>query len=183
MRAGHLGDEAGFSRDEAAGRGLAMAGTLHLLCGKIAAGKSTLCARLSAAPGTVAISEDAWTKALFGEEMHEVADYVRVSARLRTAMGPHVTRLLEAGIDVVLDFPGNTRATRGFWREVAEAAGARLVVHWLDVADEVCRERLRARNAEGRHAFAGVTDAQFDLITRYFEAPDKDEGLEIVREG
>ncbi|MFL6857039.1 MAG: AAA family ATPase [Allosphingosinicella sp.] len=159
-----------------------MAGTLHLLCGKIAAGKSTLCARLAEAPGMVAISEDDWTKTLFGEEMREVADYVRVAARLRAAMGPHVAALLEAGLDVALDFPGNTKATRAFWREVAEGAGARLVLHWLDVADEVCRARLAARNAEGVHAFAGVTDAQFDLITGYFEPPGEGEGFEIVRE-
>lgn len=38
--------------------------TLHMLCGKIASGKSTLAARLSATPGTVLVSEDAWRTAL-----------------------------------------------------------------------------------------------------------------------
>jgi predicted kinase len=160
-----------------------MTGMLHLACGKIAAGKSTLCGRLAARPGAVLISEDEWAKRLFGDEMRDVADYARVSARLRGAMGPHVARLLEAGLDVVLDFPGNTRATRAFWKAVADAAGARLAVHWLDVADAVCRERLHLRNAEGVHDFAGVTDAQFELITSRFEPPAPDEGLEVVREG
>jgi predicted kinase len=159
-----------------------MTGILHLACGKIAAGKSTLCARLAAAPGTVLISEDEWTKRLFGEEMRDVADYVRVSAKLRGAMGPHVARLLEAGLDVVLDFPGNTKAARAFWKAAADSAGARLVLHWLDAPDETCRERLHRRNAEGEHAFAGVSDAQFDLITSRFEPPDAAEGLEVVRE-
>src|SRR3954465_5882621 len=136
-----------------------MTGMLHLACGKIAAGKSTLCARLAARPGAVLISEDFWTKRLFGEEMRGVADYVRVSAKLRSAMGPHVAGLLGTGVDVVLDFPGNTRATRAFWPAAAAAAGAGLILHWLDVPDEVCRERLRRRNAEGAHDFAGVTDA------------------------
>ncbi|HEY0413998.1 MAG TPA: ATP-binding protein [Allosphingosinicella sp.] len=156
---------------------------LHLVCGKIAAGKSTLCARLGAAPGTVTIAEDAWLKRLFGDEMKAVADYVRVSARLRSAMGPHVADLLRAGLDVVLDFPANTVATRAWMKGIAEQAGARAVLHWLDVPDEVCRARLRRRNAEGAHEFAGVTDAQFDLITRYFEPPGPDEGFDIVREG
>jgi predicted kinase len=160
-----------------------MAGKLHLVCGKIASGKSTLCAKLAAAPGTVLISEDVWTKHLFGEEMESVADYVRVSARLRGAMGPHVADLLRAGLDVVLDFPGNTQATRAFWKAAAEAAGTRLVLHWLDVPDEVCRARLHRRNAEGVHEFAGVTEAQFEVITSRFEPPQPDEGLEVVREG
>jgi predicted kinase len=159
-----------------------VAGTLHLACGKIAAGKSTLCARLAAVQGTVLIAEDVWTKRLFGDEMKDVADYVRVSAKLRSAMGTHVTGLLAAGLDVVLDFPGNTRATRAFWREAAEAAGARLLLHWLDVPDALCRERLRRRNAEGTHEFAGLTEEQFELITAYFEPPGPEEGLELVRE-
>lgn len=157
-------------------------GTLHLVCGKIAAGKSTLCARLAAAPRTVLISEDSWLKALFGEEMREVADYVRVSAKLRPAMGPHVSDLLRAGLDVVLDYPANTAALRRWMKAIAEAAAAPHRLHWLDVPDEACRERLRRRNAEGAHAFAGVTEAQFELITRYFEPPVPEEGLNVVRE-
>jgi predicted kinase len=159
-----------------------MTGRLHLVCGKIAAGKSTLCARLAAAPGTVLIGEDFWLKRLFGDEMREVADYVRAAAKLRGPMGAHVADLLKAGVDVVLDFPANTRATRAWMKGIAEAAGARAVFHWLDVPDETCRERLRARNQEGVHDFAGVTGEQFDLITAYFQPPAPDEGLEVVRE-
>ena len=158
-----------------------MTGILHLVCGKIAAGKSTLCARLAAAPGTILIGEDCWLKRLFGEEMKEVADYVRVAARLRAAMGPHVSDLLKAGVDVVLDFPANTVATRAWMKGVAEAAGAEHRLHWLDVPDEICRERLRRRNEAGDHDFA-ATDAQFDLITGYFQPPRPEEGLEVVLE-
>ncbi|MEA3035094.1 MAG: hypothetical protein QOH04_853 [Sphingomonadales bacterium] len=159
-----------------------MRGNLHLVCGKIAAGKSTLCARLAARPGTLLISEDFWTKRLFAEELRDVADYARISAKLRSAMGPHVVDLLQAGVEVVLDFPGNTRATRAFWKEAAEAAGTQLVLHWIDVPDEVCRARLHRRNADGVHEFAGVTDEQFDLIISRFEPPQPDEGLEAVRQ-
>jgi predicted kinase len=138
-------------------------GALHLVCGKIAAGKSTLCAQLAAAPGAVQISEDFWLKRLFGDEMKTVADYIRVSAKLRTAMGPHVTALLKAGADVVLDFPANTAKTRAWMKGLADDAGAPHLLYWLDVPDETCRARLRQRNAEGKHDFAGVTDEQFDL--------------------
>ncbi|HEX5183822.1 MAG TPA: ATP-binding protein [Allosphingosinicella sp.] len=159
-----------------------MAGILHLACGKIAAGKSTLCAVLAAAPATVLIAEDFWLKRLFGDEMKDVADYARVAARLRGPMGAHVADLLRAGVDVALDFPANTRATRAWMKGIADAASARAVLHWLDVPDETCRARLHRRNAEGVHDFAGVTDEQFDLITSRFQPPEPDEGLEVVRE-
>ncbi len=48
--------------------------TLHLLCGKIASGKSTLAAELGALPGCVVISEDQWLAAIWQDEMHSVAD-------------------------------------------------------------------------------------------------------------
>jgi predicted kinase len=153
--------------------------TLHMLCGKIAAGKSSLAARLGAAPLTVSVSEDKWLFPLFGDELKEVADYVRLSARLRAAMAPHLVDLLRAGMSVVLDYPANTLANRAWMRGIFEAAGAAHRLHYLDVPDEICRARLHARNAGGEHEFA-ATDAQFDLITSYFVPPTADEGLEIL---
>src|SRR5690349_1838314 len=99
------------------------AATLHLLCGKIAAGKSSLAAKLGAAPLTVIVSEDKWTAHLFGSEMATVEDYVRCSAKLRAAMGPHLVDLLKAGVSVVLDFPANTLGNRAWMKQLADEAG------------------------------------------------------------
>lgn len=153
--------------------------TLHMLCGKIAAGKSSLAAQLGAAPLTVIVSEDQWLFHLFGSEMASVEDYVRCAATLRRAMAPHVAALLKAGMSVVLDYPANTLANRAWMKAIAGEAGVAHRLHWLDVPDEVCRARLRARNAAGEHEFA-ATDAQFDQITAYFVPPTAAEGLEIV---
>lgn len=153
--------------------------TLHLLCGKIAAGKSTLSAELGAAPGTVTLAEDAWLARLYPGEIVTVEDYVRCAARLREAMMPHVENLLRAGLSVVLDFPANTRANRAWMRSIIDRSGAQHRLYWLDVPDEVCRARLRQRNAAGTHDFA-ASDAEHDAITAYFVAPQADEGFEIV---
>jgi predicted kinase len=153
--------------------------TLHLLCGKIAAGKSTLTAKLGALPHTVVVSEDQWLARLYPDEMVSVADYGRCSARLRDAMGPHLVALLGAGLSVVLDFPANTLKNRAWMRTIFEEAGAAHQLHFLDVPDEECRARLRARNARGEHEFA-ASDAEFDLITSYFVPPSADEGFNVV---
>lgn len=152
---------------------------LHMVCGKIAAGKSTLTGQLAAGPATVLVSEDFWLSRLYGDEMRTVADYVRCAGKLREAMGPHLAALLRAGMSVVLDFPANTVASRAWMRSVFEQAGADHRMHVLDVPDEVCRARLRERNAAGTHDFA-ATDAEFDLITSRFAAPTQDEGFELV---
>jgi predicted kinase len=154
--------------------------TLHMLCGKIAAGKSTLIAELSRAPSTIVISEDFWLSRLFGPELKDVTDYVRCSRRLREAVGPHIQDLLRIGVSVVLDFPANTPSTRAWMRTVFEEAGADHCLHFLDVPDEVCKARLRARNVAGTHDFA-ASDAEFDLITSYFVPPSDAEGFKVIR--
>ncbi|MDD9718640.1 ATP-binding protein [Dinoroseobacter sp. PD6] len=155
---------------------------LHILCGKTASGKSTLAARLSAKPDTVLITEDAWLDALFGEELQTREDYVSCSRRIKAAMKPHVMALLQAGVSVVLDFPANTRGQRRWFREIIEATGVAHVLHILDVSDEVCLARLRARNTSGDHPFV-VTDALFHEMTGYFTEPGADEGFAIFRHG
>ena len=156
--------------------------TLYLLCGKIAAGKSTLAKRLAARPATVLISEDHWTSNLFPEELKTVEDYSRYSSRLRNAMGPHVVALLKAGMSVVLDFPANTLANRRWMRGIVENADAAHELHFLDVPDEICKRRLRERNAAGEHPFQ-AGDSEYEIFTRYFVPPIPDEGFNVVTHG
>src|SRR5262245_26866826 len=111
--------------------------TLHMLCGKIAAGKSTLAGRLADAPDTILISEDHWMAHLYKEELRTVADYGRYSWRLRAAMGSHVEALLKLGLSVVLDFQANTVRVRDWMRTVYTNAGAAHCLHVLDVPDDV----------------------------------------------
>lgn len=153
--------------------------TLHLLCGKAASGKSTLTAELGRLDGTVVIAEDDWLNALFSSEMSSLADYVRCMTKLRTIMGPHVTSLLNAGVSVVLDFQANTLASRDWMRSILEETGAAHQLHLLDVPDEVCIARLRARNAQGDHPFA-ATEEQFRQLSKHFIAPSANEGFNIV---
>lgn len=154
--------------------------TLHLLCGKIASGKSTLAARLGAEPGCVILSEDHWLAALYPDQLQSVADYIRCAAWLKTAMTPHLLALLQTGVSVVLDFPANTQAIRAWMRSLITQSAAQHQLHYLDLPDDLCKSRLRARNQSGSHAFA-TSDEQFALITRYFEPPQESEGFNLVR--
>jgi predicted kinase len=97
-----------------------MSTILHLFCGKIAAGKSTLAKRLADQSGALLVSEDDLMSGLFGPEMESIADYVRYSARLRATLSPHLVGLLRAGNSIALDFPANTRKLRGWMRGIAE---------------------------------------------------------------
>jgi predicted kinase len=155
---------------------------LHMVCGKIGAGKSTLARRLAAAPKTVLVSEDDWLARLYPNEIHVLADYMRCAGRLREAIAGHIEALLAAGTSVVLDFPSNTIATRAWARGVFQSAGADHCLHYLDVPDEICKARLRARNLSGAHPFE-TSDEQFDQISSHFVAPMEEEHFNVVRHG
>jgi len=152
--------------------------TLHLLCGKMAAGKSTLAARLAAESGGVLLAEDAMTAALWPGELTSIAAYADRSERLKRVIWPIVMTFLQTGVSVVLDFPANTPKQRLRLRELIHGSGAAHVLHVLDAADSVCLARLRARNAEGVHPFA-PTEADFHAFTKFFTPPMPDEGFNV----
>lgn len=60
------------------------------------------------------------------------------------------------------------------------SSSAEPMLHFLDLPDDVCKARLRARNESGTHPFT-TSEAQYDAITAYFVAPRDDERFEIVR--
>ena len=125
--------------------------TLYLLCGRIAAGKSTLARRLAARPATLLIGMDDWMSALFPTENRTIDDFARLSARLRDAMAPHVVEILRQDLSVVLDFPANTVKWRSWMRCLIAEANVAHELHLLDVPDAICKERLRQRNESGHH--------------------------------
>jgi predicted kinase len=158
---------------------LAHVTTLYLLCGKIAAGKSTLARRLAARPATLLISEDRWTSNLFSGDLRTIDDYGRFSARLRAAIGPHIVDILKQGLSIVLDFPANTISNRNWMRSLITQANVAHELHLLDVPDTICKQRLRERNEGGEHPFQ-VSEAEFDLFTSYFVPPGPSEGFNVV---
>jgi predicted kinase len=50
--------------------------TLHVLCGKLASGKTTLARRIAYENGAVSVSEDVWLSRLCPEEIATFEDYL-----------------------------------------------------------------------------------------------------------
>jgi hypothetical protein len=116
---------------------------------------------------------------LFPDENRTIDDFVRLSARLRAAMGPHIVDILQQDVSVVLDFPANTVRYRDWMRSLITQAKVAHELHLLDVPDTICKQRLRQRNADGEHPYQ-VSEATYDLFTSYFVPPGPDEGFNVV---
>lgn len=154
--------------------------TLYLLCGKIAAGKSTLARKLAERPKTLLMTMDHWMSELFPTENRTIEDFARLSARLRAVLAPHIVAILRQDVSVVLDFPANTVMWRNWMRSLIAEAGVAHELHVLDFPDALCKQRLAQRNAGGDHPYQ-VDEETYDLFTSYYVPSSSDEGFNIVR--
>lgn len=154
---------------------------LIFLCGKMAAGKSTLSRELAEREDAVLLVQDDLLDRLYPGEIADVEAFVKYSGRLKDAIGPHVCALLRKGVSVVLDFPGNTVKQRAWFRELFEDAGVAHELHFIDASDALCKRQLRERSKGLAADAPWTTDAEFDAITQYFVPPSSDEGFTVVR--
>ena len=154
---------------------------LHFMCGKMAAGKSTLARKIAAQQEAILICEDLWLSRLYPDEIKSFDDYLQCAARLKGVVAPHVVDLLRQGISVILDFPGNTPNQRAWFRGIVEAAEADHLLHFPDVPDAMCKTQLQKRNHELPEGSQVMTEEEFELVTSYFVPPAEEEGFHILR--
>ena len=157
---------------------------LLFLCGKMAAGKSTLARTLAERENAVVLVEDEFLERLFPGEIRDISDYVRCSVRIRAALGPHIGELVARE----RSSRGNLGSSRTEWsrqrawcRQLIAATNAEHELHFIDAPDEVCKRQLRERSKELPEGSAWTTDAEFDAVTAFFEPPSPDEQFNIVR--
>jgi predicted kinase len=154
---------------------------LIFLCGKMAAGKSTLARELAEREHAILLVQDEFLDSLYPGEITDIPGFVRCSSRLKDALEPHVCALLAKGVSVVLDFPGNTRAQRAWFRGIFERANVAHELHFVDVPDAVCKRQLKDRSRQLPPGAPWTTDAEFDAVTAYFQPPSGDEAFNVVR--
>jgi predicted kinase len=154
---------------------------LMFLCGKMAAGKSTLARSLAERHQAILFVQDELLEHLFPGEILVFPDFIERSSRLRKALEPHICAILSKGISVVLDFPGNTRAQRAWFRGLIVRAGAQHELHFVDVSDALCKRQLEERSRHLPPGTPWTTAAEFEAVTLYFQPPSADEAFNVVR--
>ena len=81
----------------------------------------------------------------------------------------------------MLDFPGNTKAQRAWFRELIERANVGHELHFVDASDDLCKSQLRDRSNGLPAGTPWTTDADFEAINAYFQPPSEDEKFNVVR--
>lgn len=155
-------------------------GRLHLLCGKMASGKSTLASQLAMHPGVLLIGEDDLLNKLYPNEVVDVQTYAKYSTRIKSALSPRLAELLQFDIQLVLDFPANTKDQRSWLFDLTGRDESRTELHYLECSDKLCMKRLELRAITDPERARTDTVEMFEAITRYFEPPSINEGIVIT---
>ncbi len=149
---------------------------VFLICGKICSGKSTYAKQLQAADQSVILSVDEIMLAVFGLYAGEKHD--EYAANVRHYLFQKSLEVIQAGVDVILDWGFWTKAGRNEAKAFYRSRNIECELHYLDLADEVWQARINQRN---QSVIAGETTAYIvdsNLAAKFearFEPPAQDE--------
>jgi predicted kinase len=148
--------------------------TLFLICGLPGSGKTTLAKELEISHSALRLCPDEWIAKLLAE-VTDTAEMDRLRSPVEEIQWEMAKRVLTLGVNVVLEFGFWGREERERFRSEAEALGARVELHYLEVGRDELWARLSKRNANLPQGTFQVTDEQLDLFLSWFEAPTADE--------
>ena len=158
-------------------------GTLIFFCGKMGSGKSTLSHEVASTEDAILISEDEWLKKLYPTEIMNFEDYLKYSSRLKLIIKSHVQNILNSGVSVVMDFPGNTEKQRAWFKEIYTEYDFPHKLIYIDASDSLCIQQIKKRAKEIPERAQFDTEDMFHQVTDYFQPPSENEcfTIEIVR--
>lgn len=155
------------------------------LCGKVGSGKTYYAGQLAADKGFFPLSCDDLMLTLFdeciGQEMHN-----RMVARCMEFLRGLALRLLDRGVNVVLDYGFWTRNSRDDARQFFSSRGHTIRLVYVCPQYDTITENLRRRNlrlaASGEKGYRidGEMRRRFDSL---FEPPEPDEDFLIAWSG
>jgi predicted kinase len=144
--------------------------TLHLICGLPGSGKSTLARKLEGEKDAVRLTPDEWLMRLQIDGCDEKA-----RSAIEAIQWDLAQRMLELGVNVVLESGFWSREERMRIRRRATELGVSSQIHYLDVPRAELIERLSRRNAALPEYTVRVDPNDLDTWIAAFDAPTPDE--------
>lgn len=144
-----------------------------LTCGKLGCGKTTYAKRLCAERGAVLLSADELMLSLFGGDAGEKHD--EYLEKVKAFLLNQSLDLVSRGVDAVLDWGLWTKAERDAVRSFYAAHAVPCEIHYVEIGEEVRRQRIDERNRAVLSASARdyyVDEGLASKLDRLFEPPE-----------
>jgi len=152
----------------------------HLMCGLVAAGKTTLARQLAEELPALRFSRDEWMIRLYGLP-YANPQYVEHLDPCTELIWDVAVEALRLGVNVILDLNRWSRRRRADALDRARTAGFDAVVHFLDVPIDTAIRRARHRLSTAPADAHRIDEAAVRHFATIFEQPTDDECLKIIR--
>jgi len=147
---------------------------VYLICGFIGAGKTTFARKLEEKTGAVRITKDEWSIHFIGNDP-TIDGYAEWDAKVIELSRNIAFRLVEKGIDVIIDEGFWEKETRAQMKKRIEALDAKEVLYYLDTPIEMIRERVARRDGKPAKDSFKISREMLDGYLTYWQPPGEDE--------
>lgn len=144
--------------------------TCYLICGFLGAGKTTYSQKLSKETGAIHLNPDEWCMKLFSKEEYE-QNWSKCFSETIEHLWKKAEEYAKNKKSVIFDMGFWTKLSRDEATQRAKDLGFNPVIHFLNVPDEILKQRISAR--EG--TIAEYNLKHFDELKKQFEVPTKTE--------
>lgn len=149
-----------------------------LLCGKICCGKSTYVKELLRTRRAVLLSVDELMLSVLPPQLGELHD--EVSERAQSYLLSQAERLLDLGIEVILDWGFWQKESRRAAEEFFRSRGFETEWVYFDLSEDEWQRRIENRNREAPGDAYHVDANLKAKCEALFEEPSEAEGLHVV---
>lgn len=148
--------------------------TLFLVCGLPGAGKTTLAKQLEKEHSALRLCPDEWITQILADS-NDIPELDRLRNPVESIQWDVAKRTLTLGVNVILEFGFWSRKERDYFRAEAEALGAQVELHYLDVDIDELWRRISKRNSELPPDTFCVSKENLEDWAKSFETPSEDE--------
>lgn len=147
-----------------------------MICGKICCGKSTYSEQIRQKENAVILSVDEIMLSIFGQHAGDKHD--EYASNTQKYLFDKSVEFVRGGVNVILDWGFWRKSDRDFAKEFYKERNVECELHYIDISDEVWKQRLDKRN---NAILAGDNSAYFvdeNLAKKFgaiFEEPGKEE--------
>lgn len=152
---------------------------LHLMCGFMGFGKSTIAKQLQKKLNAVCLSPDKFMLDLYGRKLTE-KNFRIAKKRVDVVIWKLAEQVLKSGVDVILDY--------GFWTKVSRREAYE---RGIKIADEVIMEQVICsmetakkrllKRSKGDENELDTNSSCFEMFVGYYEPIEAEEGYTVVR--